>query len=67
MLQIIEIDGKEYHADDDGIVILDEDGDPIPSHVCICHAYSDTECVCSAWDRPLPNDDDWLSMNDFFD
>ena len=67
MLQIIEIDGKEYHADDDGIVILDEDGDPIPSHVCICHAYSDMECVCSAWDRPLPNDDDWLSMEDYFE
>lgn len=69
MLQIVEIDGKNYHADDDGIVILDEDGDPIPSHICICHAYSDNECICNAFSRPIPNENDydWVSMNDFFD
>lgn len=67
MLQIVEIDGKNYHADDDGIVLLDENGDPIPSHICICHAYSDNECLCSAWSRPIPNDDDWLCMEDYFE
>ena len=56
-LTLIEIDGQLYHAqgiyDDDGenvvdtIPILDEDGDLIPSDVCVCHAYEPGECCCA--------------------
>lgn len=53
----IDIDGKNYHADDDGNILLDEDGDSIPSYVCICFAHSAIECSCGAWDRPIPGID----------
>ena len=55
----INIDGVAYHTDDNGKLLLDEDGDAIPSYVCICFAHSDNECVCGAWSRPLPGEDDW--------
>ena len=54
MNNLIEIDGKFYHADDDGELLLDEDDEPIPSWKCICFAYSAIECVCGGWDRPIP-------------
>ena len=67
MLQIIEIDGKKFHADDDGVVILDEDGEPIPAHICLCFAHCPSECGCGAWCIPLPgDDDDWLINDDYF-
>lgn len=59
MLQLIEIDGKKFHADDDGVVILDEYGEPIPAHICLCFAHCPSECVCGAWSIPY-DDDDWL-------
>lgn len=56
-LTLIEIDGNLYHAqqflDEDGenvidtIPILDEDGDLIPSDVCICFAHEPGECCCA--------------------
>jgi hypothetical protein len=61
-LTLIEIDGQLFHAQDiydtegenviDTVPILDEDGDLIPSDVCICHAYEPGECCCSttAWE-----------------
>lgn len=45
----------KYHVDFDGNIILDEDGEPIPTTICICHAFEPNECVCGAWD----NVDDW--------
>lgn len=55
--RIVYIDDISYHADD-GEILLDEDGDPIPSYICICFAHSDNECGCGAWSRPLPGDDE---------
>ena len=40
----------DYHTDLDGNLILDEDGNPIDSAVCICAAWNPFECVCGAWD-----------------
>ena len=37
---------EDYHKDSDGDFLLDEDGDPIPLSVCICHAYEASECCC---------------------
>jgi hypothetical protein len=45
----------DYHADSDGNLILDEDGNPIDSKVCICAAWNPYECVCGACD----NVEDW--------
>jgi hypothetical protein len=60
MLQIIKIDGKKYHADDEGVVILDENEEPIPAKICLCFAHCASSCVCGAWDIPLFDDDgDW--------
>jgi hypothetical protein len=39
-----------YHTDLDGNLILDEDGLPIPTTICLCHAFEPNECVCGAWD-----------------
>ena len=59
-LCIVDHNGGKYHAqlqlDDDGNstgkyqLILDEDDDPIPANVCICHAFEPNECICGAWD-----------------
>lgn len=62
----VEIEGKEYHAYldilDDGyesvVLITYNDGDPIPTYVCICAAYDVTECVCGAWDLEPPEEYD---------
>lgn len=54
----VDVDNVSYHADNDGELLLDEDGDPIPSHICICFAHSDNECVCGAWSRPIPGVDE---------
>ena len=54
MNNLIEIDGKFYHADDDGNPYVDEDDELIPSWKCICYAYSAIECDCGGWDRPIP-------------
>lgn len=61
-LTTVELEGKEYHAyidilDDDYesvVLIIDSDGDPIPSYVCICGAFDSNECVCGAWDVEHP-------------
>ena len=47
---------KDYHRDSDGELLLDEDGDPIPLSVCICHAYEPSECGCEC--------DSWEVMNE---
>lgn len=54
MNDVIEIDGKSYHSDYEGTPLLDEDGEPVPSDICICAAHSAYECSCGAWDRPIP-------------
>lgn len=37
---------------DDGTyyLILDEEGNLIPSNICICAARAPSECACGAWD-----------------
>ena len=57
--RIVYIDDIAYHADDDGVLLFDEDGDPILSHICICFAHNANACSCGAWDRPLPGDEEW--------
>ena len=52
MIETITIEGKNYHAEEiDGVLIpfTNERGEFIPKSVCLCHAYSDNECVCGAW------------------
>lgn len=50
----IEIEGRLYHARD-GVVLVDpEGGEPIPYHICICFARDSADCVCGAWDYPIP-------------
>lgn len=45
------VDGMiEYHTQDDGSLMLDENGEPIPKTICICAAREPMECVCGAWD-----------------
>lgn len=57
-MQIITIDGEDYHADDDGVVLLSEyDNKPLSAYICICAAHNSYECCCGAWDRPLPGDE----------
>lgn len=70
-LTLIEIDGNLYHAQDiydeecenvlDTIPILDEDGDLIPSEVCLCFAREPSECVCAttAWENWKYDDKDY--------
>lgn len=43
---------KTYHKQD-GKYLLDEFGNKIPSHICICFAHSISDCVCGAWDIDL--------------
>lgn len=49
-----EDDEKEYHTDEDGELILDEYGEPIESYICLCFAKSEFECMCGAWNVPIP-------------
>lgn len=55
-MEPIEIDGILYHARD-GELLREENGDPIPAHVCICWAHNEYECVCGAWDMPIQRAD----------
>lgn len=52
------IDGEMYHTgssiDEENSPLLDENGDPIPKHICLCCAYSPNECICGAWDLTIP-------------
>lgn len=41
--------------DSEGELILDEEGLPIPTTICLCHAFEPNECVCGAWDDAV----DW--------
>ena len=41
---------SEYHKDEDGEFILDENGNKIPASICLCHALEPSECGCGAWD-----------------
>lgn len=50
----------EYHIDDDGNLILDELGRPIPNTVCLCYAHEPSECLCGAWDDIV---EDWYKYN----
>ena len=50
----------DYHTDFDGNLILDGDGNPIDSKVCICAAWNPFECVCGAWDDVA----DWCDDDD---
>lgn len=56
----ILINGELYHTDpnldEENSPLLDENGDPIPKYVCLCCAHSSYECVCGAWDVPVPED-----------
>lgn len=40
----------EYHLNNEGGILLDEYGNPIPITVCLCAAHEPNECVCGAWD-----------------
>jgi hypothetical protein len=44
----------DFHVDSEGFAILDEHGQTIPSHICICAAHSESECSCGAWGVPIP-------------
>lgn len=71
-LYIIKQNGVECHAqlqlDDYGNstekyqLVLDEDGNPIPSSVCICNAFEPNECICGAWDDV--DADSWYDDDD---
>lgn len=43
-----------YHVDEDENPILDEEGDLIPEHICICYAHGYNDCCCGAWDVESP-------------
>ena len=34
--------------------LFDSTGDLIHNYQCVCSAFSASECVCGAWDIPLP-------------
>ncbi len=55
-MHTVTLDGVEYHSDERGFLLRDEDGDAIPAHICICAAHGEHECCCGAWDRPIPNE-----------
>ena len=43
-------DGKDYHFDTyTGKFLIDERGELIPAHICICFARDKFECGCGAW------------------
>lgn len=48
-------DETKYHLDYEGNYLLDEDGEKIPAHICICAAWDESECVCGAWGREFPD------------
>lgn len=41
----------DYHKDSDGNILLDENGEPIPTTICICAAWEPSECCCGAWNN----------------
>jgi len=51
----LEDNELRYHLDYEGNYLLDEDGEKIPAHICICAAWDESECVCGAWDREIPD------------
>lgn len=57
-------DGKLYHAryevnqetgeyKEEPSFLYDEDGDLIPAHICLCFAYTPSECCCgtTSWEN----------------
>ena len=44
------VDWCDFHVDDEGNLILDENDKPIPKNICLCFAHGPTECCCGAWD-----------------
>jgi hypothetical protein len=54
-----EIEGKLYHTNYDGSLILDENNEPIEAHICLCAAHDSSECCCGAWDIILPGEREW--------
>lgn len=52
---------KKHHEDYEDNLILDENGKPIPSYVCICAAHSASECGCGAWDVSFET---WKTLDD---
>jgi hypothetical protein len=55
-MNIVEIDGKRYHADYDDTTLTFDNGDYIPETVCICAAHNANECCCGAWDVRIEDD-----------
>jgi hypothetical protein len=41
---------QQYHTDYEGNLLVDENGDNIPSYICICFAHESSECACGGWD-----------------
>ena len=55
------VDGKDYHFDTyTGKFLIDERGELIPAHTCICFARDRFECGCGAWDYDIDYDQDAL-------
>lgn len=42
---------RTHHLNWDRSLVLDENDNPIPLHICVCFAHSSSECCCGAWDR----------------
>ena len=56
--KVCEDTGFEWHWDDDhDDWLVDEDFNRVLSHICICHAFNEHECVCGAWERPVQDYD----------
>lgn len=51
---IYQLSGKYFSPEDDPeeylLAVTDEEGYPIPKHICICAAHSWSECCCGAFD-----------------
>lgn len=54
--KVVTIKGRDYHAYEDGSLFLDENASRVPKYVCLCFAYSASECLCGAWDYGLPEE-----------
>lgn len=59
-----EIYGEDDEPTGELELILDENGQPIPATVCLCHAYGPLECSCGAWDDV---DLDWWYSDDDYE